>query len=376
MSSAVNRRHSSAPPRTGRATGLAALLLAAVLAATAATPLPALAVGEGGQAPDGARWTWDVDPSVYEARLLYHQENRGDLRISPIAASDRRRAIPNDSRPPRVTEPVTKLPPRPASTLGVVRRVALPEGEMACALTFDLCELDNVTTGFDADIVTWLQDRSIPATLFMGGKWMRTHARRVREVMRDPLFEIGNHAWTHGNFGVMDEDAMRLQVLATQAQYEAVREQARLEAGRVGVGGGEAGIPPAPVLFRFPYGRSSERALQLLAENGLVPIQWDVVAEIGGSNASLKRGRAVAEKVTPGSILLFHANLVPTGSFQLLRYVVGELERRGYRFVTVGELLSMGEPEIVREGYFSKPGDNLSLDGKFGVDGTGAKKQR
>lgn len=59
-------------------------------------------------------------------------------------------------------------------------------------LTFDLCELATLTTGFDADIVGWLQvvDQSIPATLFMGGKWMRTHAKRVKQIMRDPSLRL------------------------------------------------------------------------------------------------------------------------------------------------------------------------------------------
>jgi hypothetical protein len=42
--------------------------------------------------------------------------------------------------------------------------------------------------------------------------------------------------------------------------------------------------------------------------------------------------------------------------------------------VTVGELLKLGEPQRTRDGYFNKPGDNLSLDTHFGIDGTGRRK--
>lgn len=45
----------------------------------------------------------------YESRLSYHRDNKGDLRIPPIAAADRRRAIPNDNRPPLQREPSVKL---------------------------------------------------------------------------------------------------------------------------------------------------------------------------------------------------------------------------------------------------------------------------
>ena len=305
----------------------------------------------------------------YESRLSYHRDNKGDLRIPPIAAADRRRAIPNDNRPPLQREPSVKLPPLPADMENVVRRVNIPGGEKVCALTFDLCELATLTTGFDADIVGWLQDQSIPATLFMGGKWMRTHAKRVKQIMRDPLFEIGNHAWSHGNFGIMPPERMREEIQFTQAEYEELRQQSIRESSRDGTEGIDP--PQLPQLFRFPYGRCNDESLKLVAQLGLRAIQWDVVAETGGNNANLEQGRHVASMVKPGSILLFNANLVPKGSFQLLRYVVGTLKMQGYRFVCVGELLNMGKPEVTRDGYFLKPGDNKALDTRFGPEGTG-----
>ena len=56
--------------------------------------------------------------------------------------------------------------------------------------------------------------------------------------------------------------------------------------------------------------------------------------------------------------------------------MVRELENKNYRFVTVSELLKLGIPETTRNGYFSKPGDNIALDKKFGIDGTGRKRKK
>ena len=287
-------------------------------------------------------------------------------------AQDQRRALPNVSTPPERREPIVRLAPREDE--GIVRWVALTEGQKVAALTFDLCELDTVTTGCDMEVLNFLRERRIPATLFMGGKWMRTHARRVRQIMTEPLFEIGNHAWSHGNCALLSPEGLKAQVMWTQAQYELLREnvlQAYRESGAPG-----PDIPAVPRLFRLPYGRSSERALKSLADMGLRVIQWDVAAE-AGDNSNPKRarraGRRVASMVRPGSILLFHANRVPKGTALLLREVVDALQGVGYRFVTVGELLEMGQPQTVRDGYFTYPGDNRALDRKFGVDGTGRR---
>ena len=134
-------------------------------------------------------------------------------------------------------------------------------------------------------------------------------------------------------------------------------------------------IQPVPTLFRLPYGRCSDQSLQALAKLGMQVVQWDVVAESGADNTNIEHARReahlVASQVKPGSILLFHANLVPKGSAQLLRETVTELRRRGYNFVSVSTLLGMGVPQRTMNGYFTSPGDNKALDSKFGVDGTG-----
>ena len=282
---------------------------------------------------------------------------------------DARRAVPNNPAPPERVVPEHVLPPLPATSEGTIRRVATRE--KVAALTFDLCELSTITTGYDADVIDFLRARRIPATLFMGGKWMRTHAGRTMQLLADPLFEIGNHAWAHGNFGIMDARNMLEQVRWTQAEYERLREKV-LE--RAAAEGREAALPEAMRLFRLPYGRCSDKALVLLAREGLEVIQWSVVAETPQDNSLPGLGKRVAGQVRPGAIILFHANRVPKGSAAMLRETVEELQRRGYRFVTVGELLRLGEPQRTRDGYFNRPGDNLILDKQFGIDGTGRKK--
>ena len=288
-------------------------------------------------------------------------------------AQDARKALPNNATPPARREPATRLAPLPAADVGTIRRVALADGAKVVALTFDLCELDTVTTGCDMEILGFLRAEHIPATLFMGGKWMRTHARRVVQIMGEPQFEIANHAWSHGNFALLSPAGLRAQVLWTQAQYELLREQAMSEAKAQGRS--EPAIQPVPTLFRLPYGRCNDQALQALASMGMQVVQWDVVAESGADNTNPEHARReahlVASQVRPGSILLFHANLVPKGSARLLRETVAELRSKGYSFVTASTLLGMGKPQRTMNGYFTSPGDNKALDSQFGADGTG-----
>lgn len=280
---------------------------------------------------------------------------------------DARKALPNVSNPPARKVPVNSLAPVENDSMrGIIRRVKLYDDELnVCALTFDMCELDTVTTGCDMDVINFLRQNNIPATMFMGGKWMRTHARRVKQIMTAEIFEIANHNWSHGNCALLSPEGLKAQILWTQSEYELLREEAGLD-----------GIARVPALFRLPYGRSSENAVKIINGLGLRVIQWDVAAESGDNsniNRAKKSAKLVANMTRPGSILLFHANLVPRGTINLLRELVSILQSKGYEFVKVSELLEMGEPEVTRDGYFTKPGDNRALDKKFGIDGTGRK---
>ncbi|MBR0220645.1 MAG: polysaccharide deacetylase family protein [Synergistaceae bacterium] len=279
---------------------------------------------------------------------------------------DLKRAFKNNFNPPAKLRPDLNL--EPVEDLGVIRRVNLRDKNLkAVALTFDMCELDTNTSGCDMDTLKFLRDNNIKATLFMGGKWMRTHERRVKQIMLEhKLFEIANHNWSHGNCAIMPRDKLEDQILWTQAQFELT--QASLN--------NKNHLQQIPVLFRLPYGRNSESALKIIAGLGLKVIQWDVA--IGeANNLDLKNARRNAQQVSratrPGSILLFHANLVPKGTANLIKELIKILKSQGYEFVTVSELLQLGEPECVRIGYFNRPGDNVYLDKKFGTYGTGLK---
>ncbi|MBR0203830.1 MAG: hypothetical protein IJQ56_05625, partial [Synergistaceae bacterium] len=66
---------------------------------------------------------------------------------------DARKALPNVTDLAARKVPVNSLRPV-ESAKGIIRRVNLYDDEMkVCALTFDMCELDTVTTGCDMDVI-------------------------------------------------------------------------------------------------------------------------------------------------------------------------------------------------------------------------------
>ena len=130
---------------------------------------------------------WALLAFALSGFVLPHEVPAADVWApSPL---DERKALPNNAMPPSRVKARQALPSLPSDQEGTIRSVRLPQGVKAVAFTFDMCELATVTTGCDMDVVNVLRNGQIPATLFMGGKWMRTHASRVRQLMREPLFK-------------------------------------------------------------------------------------------------------------------------------------------------------------------------------------------
>lgn len=268
---------------------------------------------------------------------------------------------PPDTTPPKRQVPVHMLSPVFPDLHGVIRRVRVPQGERVVALTFDLCERASNRTGYRREIVNSLRSRRIAATFFAGGKWMRSHPEQAMQLMADPLFELGNHSWTHADMAMLNEEETRQQVLWTQAQYELLHEELARRAALHGLDADMAAVPSSLALFRLPYGRNASSTLSRLATLGLPVVQWDVLGEDGNSSAA-GTVRRVMRQIRPGSIVLMHANAVPKMTHRVLPLLLDALQRQGWRCVTVSDLLRMGPAETVQSGYFEHPGDNVQYD--------------
>ncbi len=262
------------------------------------------------------------------------------------------------------------LPPLAQSLRGSIRGVQLLDREARLvALTFDLCEEASERAGYDAELVNTLRAAEAKATFFAGGKWLRTHPEQAMQLMADPLFEVGNHAWTHGNLRVIQGEAAREQILWAQAEYQVLRRNLSERPCAVEVGPAAwRQIPAWPTLFRFPYGVCNQGSLEAAAGLGLAAIQWSLVTGDPDKGRSAQAiAQAVLDGVKPGrgTIVVAHANGRGWHTAEALPHFIPQLRAQGYRFVTLSELLAAGRPEAAEACYEVRPGDNARYDALF-----------
>jgi peptidoglycan-N-acetylglucosamine deacetylase len=255
--------------------------------------------------------------------------------------------------------PLAAFSPLPAE--GVIRRVRLPDDRKLIALTFDLCEQPGEVAGYDGTIVDYLRQENVKATFFAGGKWLRSHEERARQLMADPLFEIGNHSEAHRNLRRLDGVRLVQEIAGPQRAYEVIRSGlAQSQCVKVEA---MSNIAPRLNYFRFPYGACNEQSLQAVHDQGLRAIQWDFST---GDPAPGQSAKTIAHVLTTrarsGSIILAHANGRGWHTAEALPIAIPKLRQMGFEFVTVSELLAAGEPLMSPTCYDGRPGDTDRYD--------------
>ena len=247
-----------------------------------------------------------------------------------------------------------------------VRSVRLPPGKKVIALTFDFCEQTGEIAGYDGAIVDTLRAGGAKATLFLGGKWMRSHKQRTAQLIADPLFEIASHGWSHRNLRLYSGADLQREVVGPQLAYEAARDE--LGAAQC-LAASPATLPAMPQrmsLFRFPFGACNADSLAAVNATGLVPIQWNIsTGDASPAQSAAAITASVVRAAKPGAIVLMHANGRGYNTAAALPQILSQLTRMGYRFATVGELMAMGEPELVPTCYDARPGDTDRYDTLF-----------
>ena len=278
-----------------------------------------------------------------------------------LAEKTPRKGIHAFDKPPPVDIALANAPP--ASVRGVVRRVNLPPGRKLIALTFDLCEQPGEVAGYDGGVVDYLRKERVKATFFAGGKWLRSHEERSRQLMADPLFEIGNHSEAHRNMRRLNGARLADEILGPQRMYGAIRAglmqalcvRARQDALSL--------IPAAPTLFRFPYGACNGASLDAVNKLGLTAIQWDFSTGDPDPHATAQAiAQTILHHARPGSIVVSHANGRGWHTAEALALAIPKLRALGFEFVTVSELLAAGHPIVEQRCYDNRPGDTDRYD--------------
>ena len=217
---------------------------------------------------------------------------------------------------------VTGLYPIPDSKRGLLTNGN--RSVLMVALTFDVCQSENDTTSsYDSGIVKILNDTQTPATFFLGGLWITDHQENAKSLAQNPLFELGSHSWSHVDLSKADTEKILSEINLAQIELFTLTGKQNY-------------------LFRLPFGYYTDEALEIIADNGLYTIQWDVISGDPDPNMNAESMQEwVLRQVKPGSIIIMHANGRGYHTAEALPTIIKSLKNEGYTFATISDLLNL-----------------------------------
>lgn len=203
--------------------------------------------------------------------------------------------------------------------------------EPVVALTFD-----DGPSEWTEPILDHLQNHGSTATFFVIGSVAADPdaAETIRKTVAAGC-EVANHTYTHRPLLELQDADIRDELVRTNKEIEGITGS-------------------APTHWRAPHFRSDDRIRRVASALGLLEIRCSVFT---GDYAwpALKTAAWVLHHLTPGAIVDLHDGRPPTdqpedgaptreATVDAVGRILAEMESRGYRSVSVSELLALRSP--------------------------------
>jgi peptidoglycan/xylan/chitin deacetylase (PgdA/CDA1 family) len=253
----------------------------------------------------------------------------------------RRSSAPRAARPARVAAPATRVAtgggPRPRiprrsrtdqlvarEVDAVLRRTRFVTAGIGrarlVALTFD-----DGPSPYTGPIVRSLVRLRVPATFFVVGQQLRYFAAGLHDELQHG-FAVGDHTVNHALLSRLSRGAQMSQIALDARMLRA------------------DGAPPVR-LFRPPYGAYDGVTLSIVNRLHMLMVLWSVDPGDWRRPGMRTIVAQVLQSVKPGAIVILHdGGGDRTQTIAALPAIVRGLRRRGYRLVTVPELIAHDPP--------------------------------
>ena len=199
------------------------------------------------------------------------------------------------------------------------------------AMTFD----DGPSKTLTPKLLDILKERNMHVTFFVLGENVKPHPEILQRALAEG-HEIGNHSWDHPGLSKKSDDEVKSQLNRTKEVIQAAT-------------GGK------PVtLMRPPYGAITKDQRRWIHDDlGYTIILWDVdPLDWKRPGPSIVESR-ILEGTRNGSIILSHD--IHPGTVEAMPDTFDKLLAKGFKFVTVSELIAMNQPEPLKPPGSTKP---------------------
>ncbi len=191
--------------------------------------------------------------------------------------------------------------------------------EKVIALTFDACG-----GGYDGNLIQYLKENQIPATLFISGGWIDNHPEVLETLWKHPSFDIANHGKDHKPLSVTGKSAYGIPGTdSVEGVYEEVYDNHRRIKEITGQG---------PKFFRSGTAYYDEVAVSIAKDLGQTVVNYNVLGD-GGATFTADQIYEAMIRAEAGSIMLFHMNHPHSDVAKGVKRGIEALQEEGFEFV-------------------------------------------
>ncbi|WP_335872448.1 polysaccharide deacetylase family protein [Bacillus sp. 2205SS5-2] len=200
---------------------------------------------------------------------------------------------------------------------------SLSTEQKVVALTFDACG-STTGNGYDEELMTYLIQENIPATLFLNQRWIQANQEIFTSLAEHPLFEIENHGTHHRPLSTAGQSAYGIP--GTNSPEEVLEEVMSNHRYIAELTGRE------PKFFRSGTAHYDEVAVGLLGALGLQVVNFDLNGDAGATFSSQQVENSLLQ-AQPGSIAILHMNQPESETAEGIQLAVPKLRDQNYTFV-------------------------------------------
>lgn len=199
---------------------------------------------------------------------------------------------------------------------------SIKTNEKVIALTFNISWGDK----YALPILDTLKKYDLnKTTFFLSGSWAERHPDIVERIIEDG-HEVGNLGFYYDHYTSLEDEQINKDLqLSTHVLNELTKEKL--------------------TLFRPPHGSFNSRVLSLIHNFNYTTIHWSVDSEDWTNPGTQAIVKNVTEQAKAGDIVLMHASDSAKQTAKALPTIIEHFQKKGYRFVTVSELLANSNVE-------------------------------
>lgn len=209
---------------------------------------------------------------------------------------------------------------KPAAAPAVLEPLReVPTTKKDLALTFDI----SWGTVMPPKVLSILEREKVPATIFISGPWALQYPEVIQRIHHDGL-EIESHGWKHVNYSQLSTPQIAENIRQADAALKSL-------------------VPVTPRFLRPPNGDYNRRVSEVADSLGYRLVIWGTDS-VDWMNPGIDRIISrVVKRAHPGDIILMHASDTCKQTDLALPTILKDLRGKGYRFLTLKNLLKESE---------------------------------